>query len=145
MTSGWRAPRSRRRMPAGGPVQQGRPGSARYILTGLTIPGEPLPGGTAAQLRAVRDALMQWQVNQVVIAGTSVDPVYASGFFTKALGAAPTYTDHAWVWTLQPGWTSTTPAYGVSLPVCRAAAAAPVARADHLFMSTCVLLGAGRT
>ncbi len=128
----------------GGPVDQGAPGSARRILSDLTIVGEPLPSGTAAQLDTVRRALVQWHVGQVVIAGESPDPVYSSGFFTKVLGVGPAYTDRAWVFSLSPGWTATTPTVGVSLAACRAAAAAPDARADPLFMSTCVLFGAGR-
>ena len=39
---------------SGGPVGSGPPGSARRILTNLTIPGEPLPTGTTGQLIAVR-------------------------------------------------------------------------------------------
>jgi hypothetical protein len=130
---------------AGGPVDQGTPGSARRILSDLTIVGEPQPSGTVAQLRTVRRALVHWQVGQVVIAGESVDPIYASGFFTKALGVVPAYTDRAWVFTLSPGWTGTTPAFGVSLAACRGAAGAPGARANPLSMSTCVLFAAGRT
>ena len=130
---------------AGGPVGQGAPGSARRILSDLSIVGEPQPSGTAAQLGAVRSALVHWHVGQVVIAGDSVDPVYASGFFTKVLGVAPAYTDRAWVFNLAPGWAASAPALGISLAACRAAAAAPAAQADPLYMSTCVLFAAGRT
>ena len=38
----------------GGPVGQGAPGSARRILTDLTVSGPPLPTGTPAQLATVR-------------------------------------------------------------------------------------------
>ncbi len=87
----------------GGPVGQGAPGSARRILTDLTVAGSALPTGTQAQIAIVRRALVEWQVDEVVIAGASRDPVYASGFFTKTLGAAPAYVRGAWVWRLQPG------------------------------------------
>ena len=70
----------------------------------------------------MRSALEQWQVQRVVITGNSLDPVYASGFFTEALGVPPVFEDDAWVWTLQPGWTSVRPAYGAQLEACRAAA-----------------------
>jgi hypothetical protein len=127
----------------GGPIGQGAPGSARRILTDLTVAGPALPTGTQAQIAIVRRALVEWQVDEVVIAGTSRDPVYASGFFTKTLGAAPTYVRGAWVWRLQPGGPSTAPATGGSLSRCRAAAGAPGARRTPLAMSRCVLFGAG--
>ena len=69
-------------------------------MSDLSIVGEPRPSGTVAQVRTVRNALERWQVGQVVIAGDSIDPVYAAGFFTKALGVAPVYTDRAWVCSL---------------------------------------------
>jgi hypothetical protein len=127
----------------GGPIEHGQPGSARWVLTNLSLLGEPLPSGTAHQLFTVRQALVQWHVNEVVIAGNSRDPVYASGFFTKALGVAPVFTHGAWVWTLPRGWTAHPPAFGGSLPQCRAAAGAPAQRTHPLSMSTCVLFGAG--
>ncbi len=129
----------------GGPVGSGKPGSARRILTDLSLGGASEPTGTAAQLVAVRAALAQWQVDEVVVAGASRDPVYASGFITMVVGAAPISTDGAWVWKLQPGWASTAPATGASLPICRVAAAAPAVRANRLFMAECVLFGAGRS
>ncbi len=128
----------------GRPVGSGAPGSARRILANLTISGAPLPTGTAAQLAAVRRALRAWQVDQVVIAGSSRDPVYASGFFTKALGVGPTYVRRAWVWKLTPGGFPAPPATGISLSQCRAAAALPTALSEPLTMSHCVLLAAGR-
>ena len=86
----------------GGPVGQGAPGSARRILTRPDrASGSPEPTGTPAQIATVRRALRHWQVDRVVIAGASRDPVYASGFFTMALGVAPRTCDGAWVWTLQ--------------------------------------------
>ena len=41
----------------GGPVGHGAPGSARRILTDLTVSGPALPAGTPAQLATVRTAL----------------------------------------------------------------------------------------
>ncbi len=64
----------------GGPVGRGLPGSARRILTDLSMSGEALPSGTPAQLLAVRGALGTWHVSEIVIDGASRDPVYASGF-----------------------------------------------------------------
>jgi hypothetical protein len=128
----------------GGPVGPGPPGSARRILTDLTIAFGALPTGTPAELATVRRAVREWQVGDVVIAGTSRDRVYASGFFTMALGVAPAYVRGAWVWRLQPGGRLVAPATGASLPQCRAAAAAPAHRGQPLAMATCVLFGAGR-
>ena len=129
----------------GGPVGSGPPGSARRILTNLTIIGGALPTGTPAQLSAVRRALRSWQVDQVVITGASRDPVYASGFFTEALGAAPAYTHGAWVWKLQPGTQAAPPATGASLAQCRAFAGSPGVRHDPTSMARCVLFTTGHT
>ncbi len=73
----------------GGPVGNGAPGSARRILTDLTLNPADLPAGTPAQVASVRQALVDWQVDEVVVTGTSADPVYASGFFTSVLGRCP--------------------------------------------------------
>ncbi len=124
----------------GAPIGSGPPGSARRILTDLTISGQALPAGTPAQLAMVRKALHSWQVDQVVIAGASRDPVYASGFFTAALGVAPVYEERAWVWTLQPGEPLARPATGSTLSSCRGFAALPSERHKPLAMSRCVLL-----
>jgi hypothetical protein len=128
----------------GGPVGPGSPGSARRILTNLTLLGGPEPTGTPAQIATVRRVLREWQVGDVVVDGHSRDPVYASGFFTMVLGTAPAFERGAWVWRLQPGGPSATPATGASLSRCRAAAA-PTAPHDPTFMSRCVLVGAGRS
>ena len=128
----------------GGPVGPGHPGSARRILTDLTIDVGAMPAGTPAQLATVRSALRAWHVGDVVITGTSRDPVYASGFLTMALGVAPVYTQNAWVWHVQPGGPTTTPAAGASLSRCRAAAGAPADRGQPLAMAHCVLFGAGQ-
>jgi hypothetical protein len=92
----------------------------------------------------VRRALGAWQVDEVVITGASRDPVYASGFFTMALGVAPAFVRGAWVWMLQPGGPTSPPATGGSLSLCRGFAGAPSERAAPLSMARCVLFGAGR-
>jgi hypothetical protein len=130
--------------PTGAPVGQGVPGSARRVLTNLTIIGEPEPSGTPAQLAVVLRALRTWGVDQVVVAGTSRNPVYATGFFTMALGTAPTSEAGAEVWTLQRGVAPATPAVGASLPLCWLGAdrALPAGRTAAIVQ--CVLSGAGR-
>ncbi|HEY6471702.1 MAG TPA: hypothetical protein VIY26_02340 [Acidimicrobiales bacterium] len=130
--------------PTGGPVGQGAPGSARRVLTNLSVVGEPEPSGAPAQLAVVLHALRTWRVDRVVVAGTSRNPVYAAGFFTMALGAAPTAEAGAEVWTLHRGVAPATPAVGASLPLCwlGAAHAAPAARTAAIVH--CVLSSAGR-
>ncbi len=133
---------------SGGPIGSGPPGSARRILTNLTIPAGPLPTGTTGQLIAVRRAVRAWQVDQVVITGPSRDPVYASGFLTAALGVAPAYVHGAWVWKLQsggPAAPAAPAATGASLARCRTFAGAPGALHEPLAMAHCVLSAAGRS
>jgi hypothetical protein len=131
--------------PNGGPVGQGAPGSARRILTDLTVVGAPEPTGTPAEIATVRNALGTWRVDRVVVAGASRDPVYATGFFTMVLGAAPRAQAGAQVWTLPGGIPTATPAVGASLGFCRTGAntAPPGSRAAA--MAHCVLYAAGRT
>ena len=129
----------------GGPVGTGAPGSARRILTDLTISGAALPTGTPAELAVVRRALQSWRVSQVVITGSSRDPVYASGFFTAVIGAAPTFERRAWVWTVAPEGPATPPTPGIALAPCRAVAASPARRHEPLTMARCVLFAAGRS
>ena len=129
---------------SGGPVGSGPPGSARRILTDLTVAGADEPTGTGLQVATVRRALRDWRVGRVVITGPSRDPVYASGFFTMVLGVAPRYEQGAWVWTVQPGGPSSAPALGPDLAPCRVAARAPNQRDKPLAMSQCVLFTAGR-
>jgi hypothetical protein len=129
--------------PHGGPVGQGAPGSARQILSNLSM-GVVMPSGTPSQIATVRQALGEWRVERVVIAGTSTDPVYSSGFFTMVIGVGPTLEHGAYVWNLVQGNAPTLPALGASLSLCEAAADAPAARANPLAMSNCVLYGAGR-
>jgi hypothetical protein len=128
----------------GGPVGSGPPGSARRILTNLTLSGTRLPTGTTAQLATVRAALSTWRVDEVVVTGASRDPVYASGFFTMTLGVAPAFVRGAWVWRLAPGGATTPAATGSSLSVCRGFAAERGQRSAPLAMAQCVLFGAGR-
>ena len=129
----------------GGPVGSGAPGSARRILTDLTLLGDPEPTATPAQIATVRRALHEWQVDDVVIDGHSRDPVYASGFFTRVLGTAPAYEHGAWVWRLQTGGPTASAVTGAPLSQCRGYAAAPGTRTDPLAMSRCVLFTAGRS
>jgi hypothetical protein len=128
----------------GGPVGTGPPGSARRILTDLSVGGSVLPAGTPTQLATVRKALESWKVDQVVITGASRDPVYASGFFTAALGAAPVFERRAWVWKVAPGEAPALPVSGMALPSCRAYAATPALRHMPLTMARCVLFAGGR-
>jgi hypothetical protein len=128
----------------GGPVGTGAPGSARRILTDLTIDGPALPAGTTTQLATVRNALESWQVDQVVITGASRDPVYASGFFTAALGVAPVFEGRAWVWKVQPGEALAPPVTGIPLSSCRTFAALAGERHMPLTMARCVLFAGGR-
>jgi hypothetical protein len=128
----------------GQPVGSGSPGSARRILTDLTIAGTALPTGTPAQLATVRGALRSWRVDQVVITGASRDPVYASGFFTAALGVAPVYVGGAWVWDLPPGAPLAPAATGIPLAPCRTFAGSTSARGRPMTMARCVLFAAGR-
>ena len=131
--------------PHGGPVGQGAPGSARRILTNLTVVGAPEPSGTPAEIGAVLSALRSWRVNQVVVAGASRDPVYTTGFLTMVLGVAPTVKAGAQVWTLHRGVPSATPAVGASLLLCRAGTAAVAPAGRPAAMAQCVLAAAGRT
>jgi dolichyl-phosphate beta-glucosyltransferase len=130
--------------PHGGPVGIGAPGSARRILTDLTLVGAPEPSGTPAQIAAVRHALRTWKVGRVVVAGASRDPVYATGFLTMALGVAPSEQVGAQVWTVQPGVPTATPALGASLSLCRLGAQAVPRAGRATEMAHCVLAGAGR-
>ncbi len=128
----------------GGPVGAGAPGSARRILTDLSLEGSVLPAGTTGQLATVRNALASWQVDQVVITGASRDPVYASGFFTAVLGVAPVFERRAWVWKVEPGEVLAPPITGIALSSCRSYAALPAVRGMPLTMARCVLFAGGR-
>ncbi len=131
--------------PRGGPVGKGVPGSARRIMTDLTIPGAPEPSGTTAQITTVLHALRTWKVGRVVVAGSSRDPVYATGFLTMVLGVAPTEEAGAQVWTLQHGMPTSTPAVGASLSLCRVGTEAVPRAGRAAEMAHCVLASAGRS
>jgi hypothetical protein len=128
---------------SGGPLGQGSPGTAPRILADLTLLGHGLPKGTPAQLAAVRRAVRTWGVNEVVIDGTSRDPVYASGFLTAALGAGPAVVHQAWVWRIPPGGPRTPEITGALLPACRYESGSTSASNDPLAMARCVLLARG--
>jgi hypothetical protein len=128
----------------GGPVGKGAPGSARRIMTDLTIGDAPEPSGTPAQIAVVLHALRTWNVGRVVVAGASRDPAYATGFLTMVLGVAPTEQAGAQVWTLRRGVPAATPALGASLPLCRVGVQAVPRAGRAQEMAHCVLAGAGR-
>jgi hypothetical protein len=130
--------------PRGGPVGKGAPGSARRIMTDLTIGDAPEPSGTPAQIAAVLHALRAWRVDRVVVAGSSRDPVYSTGFLTMVLGAAPTEEAGAQVWTLPDGVATATPALGASLALCRVGASAVPRTGRAAEMAQCVLTSARR-
>jgi hypothetical protein len=130
--------------PHGGPVGQGAPGSARRILTELSIVGTPEPSGTPAQIATLLHALRSWKVEQVVVAGSSRDPVYATGFLTMVLGVAPTEQAGAQVWTLSRGVPAATPALGATLSLCWFGARAVPSPGRAAEMAHCVLAAAGR-
>jgi hypothetical protein len=123
----------------GGPVGQGAPGSARRILSDLSVGVGAEPKGTAAQLSTVRSALRAWQVNEVVIDGTSRDPVYASGFMAAVLGGAPSYVRGAWVWHIGAGGPAAPVASSGALTRCQATPAGSTSRRHPLAMAACVL------
>jgi hypothetical protein len=126
----------------GGPVGQGEPGSARRILSDLSVFGSDQPLGTIAQVKAVRRALREWQVNEVVIDGVSRDPTYASGFLTMVFGTAPSYKHSALVWKVPARGLSHPPAIGASLYLCRLHAGTKIQRHHPLYMARCVLTAA---
>lgn len=124
----------------GGPVDQGSPGSARRILSDLTIFGTRQPTATVAELTAVRRAVRAWHVNEVVVDGPSRDPMYASGFLTAALGTAPRYVDYAWVWKIPAAGITSPALHGASLANCRTLSVHWRAHHDPLSMANCVML-----
>jgi len=128
----------------GGPVATGAPGSARRILTSLSVGGALEPKATPAEVAAVRGALGAWQVDRVVIAGASRDRVYATGFMTAVVGAGPAHVDGAWVWSLRRGVPMPPPVLGPALSRCRAAVTVAPFSQDPLAMARCVLFAAGR-
>jgi hypothetical protein len=130
--------------PHGGPVGRGPRGSARRIMTDLTIAGAPEPTGTPSQIATLLYALRTWKVDRVVVAGSSRDPVYAAGFLTMVLGVAPIQEAGAQVWTLQRGIPASTPALGASLPFCREGTEAVPRAGRAAEMAHCVLAAAGR-
>lgn len=130
--------------PHGGPIGTGAPGSARRIMTDLTLSGAPEPTGTPAQIATLLQALRTWKVDRVVVAGSSRDPVYATGFLTMVLGVAPTQQAGAQVWMLQQGVPTSTPALGSSLALCREGTEAVPPAGRPAEMAQCVLSSAGR-
>jgi hypothetical protein len=78
------------------------------VLAQASLPLSPPPMPTAANLRAIRQAMAGWGVTTVVVPdqpglatynrGRSVP--YAVGLFTAALGRRPTLRAKAWVWNV---------------------------------------------
>ncbi|HEX4244992.1 MAG TPA: hypothetical protein VHY77_05450, partial [Acidimicrobiales bacterium] len=101
---------------AGGGGPEGIPSRAGKERPGFIIIGDaslsfgPLPPATPANLAAVRQALDGWGVTMVVVPNDPDLPAYehgsnlsyALGLFSAALGEAPRYQDHAWVWSNVP-------------------------------------------
>ena len=86
-TSNWPAPRSRRRMPRAGPVQHGRPGSARSHPDQPQRDRRPDParrGRPRVARRACRAGA--WHVQRVVITGTSRRPGLRVGVLHRGAG-----------------------------------------------------------
>ena len=129
----------------GGPVGSGSPGSARRILTDLTLLGGPEPTATPAEIATLRRALREWQVDDVVIDGHSRDPCTPPGSSRGRSAPRRPTSAGAWVWRLQPGGPTAAAATGAPLTQRRGYAAAPGTRTDPLAMSRCVLFGAGRS
>jgi hypothetical protein len=127
---------------SGGPVGQGSPGSALRIVSDLSIYGPAQPIGSRAQVEAVRHALREWDVNEVVIDGLSRDPTYATGFFTMVMGQLPTYEHFAWVWKVPIHRPLRPPAIGGSLYLCRLHASHRAELHHPLYMSSCMLKAA---
>jgi hypothetical protein len=77
------------------------------VLSRASIPLGPAPQPTAANVAAIRQALVGWGVTTIVVPDQpglpSYDqgrPVpYAVGLFTAALGSPPVHQASAWVWT----------------------------------------------
>ena len=74
------------------------PGSARRIMSDLTIVGTRSPPGRWPRSPRCAAPCGTWQVNEVVIDGESRDPVYCVGVPHEVLGDAPRYVHGAWVW-----------------------------------------------
>ncbi|HUC06120.1 MAG TPA: hypothetical protein VL961_12020 [Acidimicrobiales bacterium] len=121
------------------PVAQGAPGSARRVLSDLSILSGTEPTGTPREYRALRDAVRRWKVDEVVIDGISRDPVYAAGFLTAALGRAPVVVNGAWVWKLSPGVPLEPMVTNTSLALCRAGSLDSSPSHNPLEMPRCVL------
>ncbi len=90
------------------PSRAGRERPGYELLNDASFPLGPAPLPTAANLRAVRQAIQGWGVTTVVVPdepslpsydrGRSVG--YAVGLLTAALGAAPRRQSRAWVWDI---------------------------------------------
>ena len=113
VTLAWQAVNGMSYSQAGGGGPQGvdtRAGTARAGFDDLVLLAfgvtKPPPTPTARVLADVRQALVAWKVNTVVIAPQHTDqvlqqghpPAYAAAFMTVALGRLPVIEAGAWVW-----------------------------------------------
>ncbi len=130
--------------PHGGPVGKGAPGSARRIMSDLTIPRRARAERHAGADRRSAAGAAHMEGGAGRRRGASRDPVYATGFLTMVLGVAPTDEAGAQVWTLQHGIAEATPAVGASLSSCREGTKAVPRAGRAAEMAHCVLAGAGR-
>ena len=70
---------------------------------------------------------------------TPVSYTHLDVYKRQALGKAPSYVQHAWVWKIPAGGPSSPPVVGAPLQQCRASSAGPVAGRQALHMADCVL------
>ena len=123
----------------------GAPGSARRILTNLTIPGGPLPTGTAGQLSAVRRAAARLAGGPGRHRRPQPGPGLRLGVPHRGARRGARLRARGLGLEAAVGWTAAAPAAtGTSLARCRAFAGAPAARHEPLAMARCVLSAAGR-
>jgi hypothetical protein len=83
------------------------PSTPAGMLTALSTSYQPVqrwvggmpPMPTPQVISAMRQALRNWQVTNVVMAGGGRDPAYARQWLTRILGVPPHVQDGHWVWT----------------------------------------------
>ncbi len=95
--------------PGAVPTRAGKERQAEAALTTVSVSADPAASLTGAQVEAVRRALGQWGVTQVVIPDQPGLPLYdlpasvtsAAVLITAATGKSPALQASAWVWK---GW-----------------------------------------
>ena len=154
---GWQAVDSMRFALVGGSgpgsvlERAGRERAGQQVISAasFSFDGPPMP--TAANIRALRDALAGWGVTDVVIPDPAFVPRYervtspaaAVGLLTVAVGRRPQYTAGAWVWghvrTLAPPRSISAAAFtGCTLPGLSA-------RTSPLRVPDCVIAASRRS